>query len=241
MIDEIELLAWDSKFFKRRVGRLNLNEGMSLSKLLQLAHQKRYELLYIYSSAQIEKSPNTYCQFLDVGGHIAFSKDLPSCNEPEEIKSFSGIHEYRHDVVTPELLEIAFLSGHLSRFKTDPLLPAGGFECLYETWLTNTLRNRPKTSIYTYCSGGKVAGFITSELHGAKCSIDLLAVLQSYQGQGIATKLIKHLCDICRTKKIGSIEVKTQLSNRSARALYEKNSFSECQRSFLYHAHFARH
>lgn len=55
MLEPIELPAWDSRFFHRRVGKLSLNTATSLNELLQSAYQKKYELLYIYSHIQIEE------------------------------------------------------------------------------------------------------------------------------------------------------------------------------------------
>ena len=236
MFEPIEFLAWDSEFFHRQVGRLILKAGTSLEELLRSAYQQRYELLYIYSPIPIRERLISKYALLDVGGHITFARDL-SCHDFEEMKPVPEIYEYQLDTLTPELLEIAFLSGHLSRFKIDLSLPAGSFERLYETWLTNTLENRPRTSIYTYHADDRVVGLITSELHEPKCTIGLLAVSQPHQGQGIATKLISYVRNICMTNKVASIEVKTQLSNKCARALYLKNSFTERERSFLYHAH----
>jgi dTDP-4-amino-4,6-dideoxy-D-galactose acyltransferase len=236
MLKRIEFLAWDSRFFHRRVGRLSLKVSTSLDELLELAYQERYELLYIYSSIQVEERLIGKYALLDVGGHITFAKNS-SNNSLAKVRPVPEIREFQLDILTPELLEIAFLSGHLSRFKIDLSLPAGSFERLYETWLVNTLENRPRSSIYTYHSDDTVAGLITSELHESKCNIGLLAVSQSHQGQGIATKLIRYVHDISMTNKVASIEVKTQLSNKCARGLYLKNSFAERERSFLYHAH----
>jgi dTDP-4-amino-4,6-dideoxy-D-galactose acyltransferase len=236
MFEPIEHLAWDSEFFHRQVGRLILKVGTSLEELLQTAYKQKYELLYIYSSVPIDERLSSKYALLDVGGHITFAKDL-SCHGFEEIDPAPETYEYQLDTLSPELLEIAFLSGHLSRFKIDSYLPAGSFERLYETWLANTLQNRPISAIYTYQSDDRIVGLITFELHEPKCIIGLLAVSQSHQGQGIATKLISHACNICLINKVASIEVKTQLSNKCARALYLKNSFMELERSFLYHAH----
>jgi len=236
MLEPIEFLAWDSRFFHRRVGKLSLNAATSLDELLQSAYQKRYDLLYIYSHIQIQERLIRKYALLDVGGHITFAKNLSS-DSLAKVRPVLEIRELQLDTLTPELLEIAFLSGHLSRFKIDLSLPAGSFERLYETWLANTLENRPKTSIYTYHSDDRVVGLITSELHQTKCNIGLLAVSQSHQGQGIATKLIRYVYDVCTINKVASIEVKTQLSNKCAIGLYLKNSFAESERSFLYHAH----
>jgi ribosomal protein S18 acetylase RimI-like enzyme len=236
MLEPIELLTWDSQFFCKQVGRLNIREATALDDSLQYANQQRYEILYIYSPIVIEESLIGKYALLDVGGHITFAKEL-SGHRPEGTKPMSEIGEYQCDSLTPELLDVAFLSGHMSRFKCDPLLPDGSFKRLYETWLAKTLSNRPQTAIYTYRHESKVAGLITAEWHSSKCTVGLLAVLQSHQGRGIASELINYLARICMANRVDSIEVKTQLSNASARALYLKNSFAERDRSFVYHAH----
>lgn len=236
MSKSIEFLAWDSEFFKRRVGRLNLETDTTLEALIQTAYQQRYEFLYIYSSVPIAKPVIGRYALLDVGGHVTFAKSLGD-QILEEFKPAMEISEFRLDTLTPELLDIAFLSGHLSRFKIDSSLPAGSFEALYETWLANTLESRPKGAIYIYCCDNRIVGLITSEIHGSKCTIGLLAVSESYQGKGIGTKLIGYVQERCIKNKVASVEVKTQLSNKSAIALYLKNSFAERERSFLYHAH----
>lgn len=236
MVEPIELLTWDSQFFGKQVGRLNLRAATVLDDTLRFACQQGYELLYIYSPIAIEETLIGQYTLLDVGGHITFAQDISDYQFQENL-SIPKIDECKLSCITPELLEIAFLSGHLSRFKIDTSLPAGSFERLYETWLARTLENRPVSAIYTYNSDGMIVGLITADWHGPRCTIGFLAVLQSYQGLGIATKLIRYIQDICIFKKVDSIEVKTQLSNASARALYLSNSFAEHDRSFLYHAH----
>jgi dTDP-4-amino-4,6-dideoxy-D-galactose acyltransferase len=236
MFEPIEFLAWDTEFFHRKVGKLIFKKGLSLEDLFHTACNHSYDLLYIFSHIPIEENVIGRYTLLDVGGHVTFAKNL-ACHRPDDTMTDPNIHEYKLDNLAPEMLEIAFLSGHLSRFNIDPFLPAGSFENLYGIWLANTLVNRPRTSIYTCHSGDRIVGLITCEMHEHNCSIGLLAVLQSHQGLGIGTKLINHLQNICINNKVLLIEVKTQLSNKGARVLYLKNSFTERGRYFLYHAH----
>lgn len=236
MLDRIEFLAWDSQFLGRRVGRLTLTAPTSLDETLLRADHLSYNLLYIYSPIRIEASVVGHYVLLDVGGHITFAKSLTNQSRVE-VQHVPEIHEYQLETLTPEVLDVAYLSGHLSRFRIDPSLPAGTFERLYETWLANTIKNRPSSRLFAYQLDGMIAGLITSEMHGSTCTIGLLAVLEAYQGQGIATSLIKYVEAAGLHQAVTSMDVKTQLSNKGARALYLKNSFVERERSFLYHAH----
>jgi dTDP-4-amino-4,6-dideoxy-D-galactose acyltransferase len=236
MTQPIEFLAWDSNFFGRRVGKLHFTESIALDGLLEIANNQKYDLLYIYSSTAFKEPSIGQFSLLDVGGHVTYIKNIYS-NNSEKIKNSPWISEHQGDSLYPELLEIAFLSGHLSRFRIDHALPAGSFERLYEIWLTETLRSRPKGAVYTYNSGTRAVGLISAKWNLSKCTIGLLAVKQLFQGCGIGTDLIKHVNEVCTANRVTSIEVRTQLSNTAARGLYLNNSFVEHDRSFLYHAH----
>jgi dTDP-4-amino-4,6-dideoxy-D-galactose acyltransferase len=236
MHEAIEHLPWDSKFFGKRVGRLRLVESSGIEEPLREASRNGYEVLYVYSSDSIQNSLIGEFRFHDVGGQIRFTRHY-SENRYREAVHAPEISEYCLGFITPELLRIALISGHLSRFKIDPMLPEGSFERLYETWLGKALERRPRSIVYTYMTDGILAGIITGEQHGSMFTIDLLAVLPSQQGRGIASMLIQRIQDLCYARAIHSIEVKTQLSNTGAIALYLRNDFTEHDRSFLYHAH----
>ena len=236
MTDIISHLEWDSEFFGKRVGSLSFATGKSLDGLLQNASKQGYKLLYVYSHSAIQQSLSSSFSLLDVGGQILFTKSIPR-KTYLNIASHSEITEYMEKDFTPELLHIAFLSGHLSRFRIDPMIPTNSFERLYEIWLRNTLNRQPNAGIFTYTAEGKLAGLISAEWDQLKCTIGLLAVLPTHEGLGMGSKLLKHIELLCVAKGIGRIEVKTQLSNAKARSLYLKNFFKEHNRSFLYHGH----
>ena len=236
MVKLINRLDWDSRFFGKQVGKINVQKNEPLEDLLFLAKRQGYELLYIYSGSAVQEATiGSYC-LVDVGGHIRFVKGCDGFSV-HEATSQQEISPYTQQDLTPDLIKIAFLSGHSSRFKTDISLPAGSFERLYETWIKNSLDRRPKVSIYIYEVRSTPVALITAEWSKFNCIIGLLAVLPAFQGQGIGSKLLKHVESICMLKGILSIEIKTQLSNRGARDLYVKNCFLEQERSFLYHGH----
>lgn len=236
MSEPIAPLDWDSQFFNKRVGKVNVHTSESLASALALAREQGYELLYIHSSAAITHTTMASFSLLDVGGHITFAAGT-SQDSQENDGSAPDIIEYRDQGLQPDLLHAALMSGHLSRFRIDPMLPAGSFERLYATWIENALANRPKATIYTYQAENKLAGFICSEMDESHCVIRLLSVLPSFRTRGIGSKLIQRVKEACMTNGIKEIKVTTQLSNHSARSLYIKNSFVELERAFLYHGH----
>ena len=237
MTKSIHPLDWDSSFFNRRVGRITLNSLDILDELLSSAYQQQYNLVYISSALPISESFINNYSIIDVGGHISYQKQISSGSSVALAHS-EDISRYKVDAIEPELLEIALVSGNLSRFNIDPLLPRRSFEALYKTWLENTLKDYPKSAVYLRYLDHNIAGLITSEISDSStCNIGLLAVSPASRGRGIATSLIKYVEHTAIRANVHSIEVKTQLINTSARALYIKNAFIERDRSYLYHAH----
>lgn len=228
-------LKWDSEFFGTKVGTLYLENNRDITRQLKQASSLGFQLVYIYAREAIGE--NVIGSFLlqDVGGQITYSKDIDNgfCSYPSE----PHIHEFLHSSLNDELLQLAFLSGHLSRFWIDPLLPVECYETMYEIWMKKTLLDRPYSSIYTYQESGINIGLITKQFKNSKCFVGLLAVSPGYQGRGIGSKLLRELEYRCSVHNIYNIEVKTQVSNVAANTLYLKNSFCEQDRTFLYHAH----
>lgn len=236
MIELVHPLSWDSNFFKRKVGYTNIFNLKDLPKVYAEAASSNYTLLYIYSGTHVKEYLKSPFLSVDVGGHITFSKKV-SADSLILHEDINAIEEYIARNYTPTLLKAALLSGQHSRFRVDSYLPSGSFEKLYKIWLENTILKWPKTGVYIYLKENVIAGMITAEWVDQTCTIGLISVLPSYQGCGIGSKLLAYVERLCIDKDIQSIEVKTQLVNKSARALYLKNSFKELERSFLYHGH----
>lgn len=237
MTEPFQHLEWDSRFFQKKVGRIHVPSALSLDGILQIARHQEYGLLYIFSDLEIADRKINSFVLLDVGGHITFAKHLGVAS-PASTDHDSNICSYGSKELSPEIREIAYLSGNLSRFKVDPLLPSGSFENLYELWLAKTLERYPMAAIYVYQVNDKLAGLVSYEWADSICSIGLLAVLPEFQGQGFGAKLMRHVESLSAAEGIQSIQVKTQLSNEIARYLYGKKlGYDEVERSFLYHAH----
>lgn len=237
MTNVVSFLKWDSKFFVKKVGSINIDLCReSIADVFKLADKHGYELLYVYSSNPIQESVLGNFSLIDVGGHITYDKKIIGNSLASGVYS-SNIILYTKCEPTTHLLELAFLSGHLSRFKIDPLLSSSSFKTLYETWIRKSIQDKNCTDVYIYEIDGCSAGLVSAEWSESHCTIGLLAVLPACQGQGIASSLLRHVEQACMMKGIDTIEVKTQLSNINAQMLYLKNSFCERTRSFLYHGH----
>lgn len=234
MSDHLSCLEWDTSFFGQRVGKLLLQPQLQLEAELTIAKNERYGIVYIFSPDEVVEFRTHELSVLDVGGQVKYVKTLTASSRGESNESIVRFNEIQ---LTSDIINLSYLSGHLSRFRIDPFLPAGSFEKLYLTWIAN-IHNRPcVAAIYIYYVEGVAVGMITSECSSDACTIGLLAVHPSYQGLGIGTHLLRHLEYQCIDTNVSSLEVKTQLTNVSAQSLYLKNHFLEVNRSFLYHAH----
>lgn len=235
MAERINHLAWDSSFFAQKVGRCLLVHPQELPGLMCEAKSQGYSILYIESQHSLVAHCALPFSLLDVGGQIRYAKNLlPLHQDPRADAHIVSCS--RHDLHA-DILNLAYLSGSLSRFRTDKNLPVGSFERLYRAWLLKTLGRLSTGGVYIYRVSDQPVGLITSEWDNCVCTIGLLAVHPSWQGQGIATRLIHHVESLCFQNDLRRLEVKTQLVNLGARALYVRNSFSELEQSYLYHAH----
>ena len=105
----------------------------------------------------------------------------------------NDIVAYRYTAPSSDIIELAYLSGQLSRFCVDSWLPPGSFKDLYKAWITKILAQIPLTSVYACYQDGSAIGMITSQCIGDVCSIGLLAVHPSFQGEALVHGLLSKL------------------------------------------------
>ena len=140
------------------------------------------------------------------------------------------IHSYE------ELLDLAFLSGNLSRFKVDSNFSNNEFEKLYKEWVNNSINKKIAFKTFVKTVQKKVVGFITlGEKDADTAKIGLIAVNEMFQGKRIASKLIKSCEIISKQNKYAGLEVSTQFSNNQAMAFYKKNDFEINKITYIYH------
>jgi aminoglycoside 6'-N-acetyltransferase I len=77
------------------------------------------------------------------------------------------------------------------------------------------------------CLNGRVIGQLTAMVHlhldsPDEVYIDNLGVTPQHQRQGVATKLIERMLDICRELGCQNVWVATDLDNKAAAALYRQ-------------------
>ena len=152
-----------------------------------------YELVYVYSDLSLDVSTTSKFLLNDVGGQITFSKNLTS-HQCQCFADPSGIEPYIANTLCPDILRLAYLSGHLSRFRVDKNLPLSSFQNMYKLWVQNSLSLRPQHDVFTVFRNEKHIALLTAEfVNNSTCKIGLLAVDPKFHGQGIASKLLQYL------------------------------------------------
>lgn len=226
-------LDWDSNFFGFKTGRVSGAGAMDIRQALQQAREEEYQLIYAYSETPLSQELLDEFDGLDVGGQITFSKDI---GEPPALQaSGHAIHPYEEEEPTQAMIELALLSGHRSRFKTDARLPAGSYERMYDRWLRKNLKSGESGAAYIAGTPADTTGLITASWHGEECRVGLLAVSGLAQGKGIGSSLLRAMELGSAQRKVLQVFVRTQVANHRACAFYEKNGYKAMASTCLYH------
>jgi dTDP-4-amino-4,6-dideoxy-D-galactose acyltransferase len=228
----IEQLHWDSEFFNLKIGKFesqNLTLPL-LRNLLEFKKKENYNLIYLFTqtveadAAEMLENKHLY----PVDEKVVFSKEVnEQLSFPENIQLYSKpLGQY--------LLNLALLSGHKSRFKTDNRLNHK-FESLYTLWIQKSLTGEMADAVLIAQSENTIEGFVTlkkKEQHG---QIGLIAVAPEAQGKGIGSKLMQAADYWYWQNNLKTCSVVTQLKNTGACKLYEKNGYRKETVELVFH------
>lgn len=132
------------------------------------------------------------------------------------------------------VVELAFVAGQHSRFRTDPSLTRAQFERLYTAWADNSTQRKVAAEVIaaydeSATADGKPLGFITVQLQPrtSTASIGLLAVLPACQRQGLGALLMHAALSWASAAGAKQMEVVTQADNAPAIGLYTSHGFEQ--------------
>lgn len=222
----IEKLPWDSAFFNYPVGKITIDNFDIFESKQFTTEPKDYKLVYVFSKIELPHSLNLKL----VDQKIIFIKQL-HFNDNENIVNQFNIDTHSYD----ELLELTFISGLYSRFRTDQNFKNNEFSKLYKQWIDNSLSN-PDIKIVVSTLNQKLTGFVTVDLNDTVLArIGLIAVDNSFQGKSIGSELLNAAENIASENGNKSIEVATQFANAPAMHFYKKNNYSILSSTYIYH------
>ena len=245
---EIKRLDWDSDFLGLEVYGVSLHtcqEPEQIQQMVDALRQSGAGLAYLFVEtddpmlkgkladygAILYDEKLTYGKLLGENGSATAAGTAGT-----DIPAYPGtdIRAYR-GAMTDQLLRLAILAGHESRFRKDPrLLPF--FEPLYQLWMSNSLKGTMADVVFVCGSDSAVKGFVTCKIREDRTgSIGLIATDGAYQGQGIGQGLIGATDTWYTANRIRTSTVVTQQSKVQACRFYEKAGFTIRKTEYIYH------
>lgn len=89
------------------------------------------------------------------------------------------------------------------------------------------IKNNQFTNYLTYLTNGEPVAFINYYIMYERAEIININVLEEYQNQKIASKLLEYMVDECISHNVKSITLEVKETNIKAIHLYEKFDFSK--------------
>lgn len=228
---QIELLKWDTDFFKFHVGRLEIDSINSLSEIQKALDESFFRVVYI----QIENPTRDEIEQINhvaplMDEKVIFEKRV--CNVPLSVSQ--RLEKYK-ETMTSGLLELAWTSGTFSRFNLDANLRPY-FKQLYQCWLERSIQGDLADAIFVAYDGALPVGFVTVASKDEMSSqIGLLAVSCDRRRKGIASLLLRNAEAWCHENEYKVIQVATQARNLSACRLYKKYGFNTKKKYGIFH------
>jgi GNAT superfamily N-acetyltransferase len=222
---EINLLEWDSDFFNKRIGSLNIYNNINISNV------NEFDLIYVKSSEELEVTIYNYFKTFEQT-KVMFSKQLG-----EEValleKAISSM------ISSPDLksrlYDLAFESGKFSRFLLDSNFEEDKFKSLYIKWVDNSFLEGYADDVLVYKENDKVLGFVTYKMLEKHAIIGLIAVDSDSQGKGIGSKLIEAVEHNLYINNIFELRIPTQLENKQACNFYTKLGYEVIEKEYIKH------
>ena len=223
---KIKYLDWDSSFFNKKIGELEIDNSTDHFPELD------YDLLYVKQKKKFELNLPGYKEFYNET-KLTFSKTLESKTRPTDKNIFSALQWA--DIEVEQLYDLALESGKESRFKLDKKFTKTEFTELYKRWVDNSLNQKIAKDVLVYCVKEEIRGFITSSVTDENASIGLVSVSPQEQGKGLGTKLIIALEEELKKLEIKNLTVQTQEHNNGANKFYKKNGFKIIEKKIIKH------
>lgn len=215
----VEYLDWDSKFFKKKIGKIVLNDNVEFDRL-------DYDLIYVFSD-----DGNLKYNLVDKKTYFIID-DLKetSCNE-DIIDFFS-----EDSNSLEEIRLLAIQSGIHSRFRVDKKFDNKDYQKLYQTWIDKSISKELAIEVLVKKINSKIVGFTTiNKKTNELADIGLVAVDENFRGRGIGKELIKKTISYAKSLGFSRLQVVTQLDNISATSLYKNTGFKINKIEYIYH------
>lgn len=93
--------------------------------------------------------------------------------------------------------------------------------------VNKNLKNNQFTNYFTYITDNHAVAFINYDIMYERAELININVLNNYQNQHIASKLIEYMLEDCKDKEVKSITLEVKITNEKAIHLYKKYGFKQ--------------
>ena len=226
-----ERLAWDSTFFGFVVERICVSLAWDgrVEDILGAIRHSTARVIYVFVPVSHARHDAVAEALLDVsairqGERVVFCKDVaPSVPAESAVRPAKRL--------TAPIVELAFESGRLSRFRQDAGM-APFFQPMYRRWIE---RDFAEGKVLVFPDDGSPEGMVSVSVCGGVGKIGLLAVRPDCRGKGVAAKLLRGIDAWLAASSVTACEVVTQGENSAACSLYRKAGFEERVREEVWH------
>lgn len=235
-----QFLEWDSQFFGRRIGRVQGNRLTrdNLAVLETWCREQGMDCVYLLADANDAETARLAAahHFWFVDARVTLEADLkPGVSSPAD----EGIRPAVAEDL-PKLQQIARKAHYDSRFFFDNRFDPALSEAMFATWIEKSL-HKIGGRVFVAERQGQVAGYIACQLPLPECGqIDLIAVAESAQGQGLGRALIATARNWFQAQDVARVRVVTQGRNVRAQRLYQRAGFVTQSLELWYHRWFDR-
>lgn len=225
---EIINLDWDTNFFGFKVGKIVLQNNLIDESLLV---NNDYKLLYLFSnvalSDELVKKYNLFLADEKIDLITSISGLTFNKTPNENLVELTKLDE--------NLLDLAYQSGHYSRFKVDANFKNKEFEKLYCAWIEQSITHKNAEKVMGFLVNNKIVGFITIGLKNDAYCIGLIAVDETHRSLKIGKQLLAYVFNYAKSKEISFVTLTTQKQNQGAMKFYLQNGFSINHTTYIYH------
>ena len=223
----IKELAWDTDFFKKKIGVLELeySSQQTLIKDLEKAKKNQYQ----YIKCQLESPDPKGIHLLEANGFyladisVTWGIEIDKCHSfIEKQKKLSAIVDVATTKDIPALKKLSQSIFVNSRFYSDPFFTKEEADNLHITWTENSVMGKAADIVF-HCQRN---GFVTcKKLNESTGEIGLIGVKEGCRGKSIGSILMNSSINWFSSCDFKNVIVRTQLKNIEAMNFYRKLGF----------------
>lgn len=241
---------WDSEILEKKVGKISLYTLLSPGETRQFL-QETYSALretdfdFLFGRVPMESTKEALPALLTDNAIlgdilITLGKNIYEEKSLQEVDLARRADlVFRTGKITDEeqLQKITFSAYKHSHYFNDPKIPVKRAEAIYQQWIKNSLKGFADCVMVAEVAK-EIVGYITlrTENLGERAFgvIDLIAVRESYRGQGIAKMLVAEGIKQLQGR-VDTLYVSTQASNLPALELYHVLRFERILTEATFH------